>query len=84
MTSRDFVFWLQGYLEINAAYASGSSLPAMTSTQVACVQKHLALVFVHEIDPSAGDAAHQKKLDEAHKPPIDDDHGYPNDVLVRC
>ena len=45
MTSRDFCYWLQGHLEI--ARAEGLSAP-----QVEIVQRHLALVFKHEIDPS--------------------------------
>ena len=48
MTSRDFAFWLQGFLEL-----SPKGQP-MTAEQVQCIQNHLALVFVHEIDPSMG------------------------------
>ncbi len=60
MTSRDFCYWMQGYFEINGADAM------MTSEQAACIRKHLALVFVHEIDPSHGPAEHQAKLNEIH------------------
>ncbi len=64
MTSRDFVYWLQGYLEIASAdKATGVTL---TSDQLVCVQQHLALVFTHEIDPSMGNAAHQQTLNEQH------------------
>lgn len=60
MTSRDFCFWLQGHFELNeGAYLSGE--------QVQSIRAHLALVFTHEIDPSMGDADHQKKLDEVHE-----------------
>lgn len=48
MTSRDFCYWLQGALELFGT-AQG-----LTPEQLALIQKHLALVFVHEIDPSAG------------------------------
>lgn len=75
MTSRDFCFWLQGYLEVTGA--SGSP-PVLKPEQVECVQKHLALVFQHEIDPSAGSAAHQAALNETHKPHL---HGNP---VRRC
>ena len=75
MTSRDFCYWLQGFFEI----AEGGDPDIMqrtdglTYSQVEMIKKHLALVFLHEIDPSAGDAAHQAKLNEAHgKPPVHD------------
>jgi hypothetical protein len=66
MKSRDFCFWLQGYLEITAADASPMNEP-LTSAQVNCIRKHLALVFVHEIDPTMSEPApktpHEQKLD---------------------
>lgn len=57
--SRDFVYWLQGFFEI-------ADPKEMTSAQVDMVKRHLALVFIHEIDPSAGDAKHQAELNSAH------------------
>lgn len=60
MTSRDFVYWLQGYLEIASA---GADRPALSAEQTEVVQKHLALVFIHEIDPSYPE---REKLDDAH------------------
>lgn len=65
MTSRDFCFWLQGFLELRSDEAG-----PITPAQAACIQKHLALVFVHEIDPSAGPPEHQAKLDAIHTPPV--------------
>lgn len=59
MTGRDFCYWLQGYFELG-----GSSGLSMEQSDI--VRKHLALVFVHEIDPSAGPPAHQAKLDAIH------------------
>jgi hypothetical protein len=61
MTSRDFAYWLQGFLELRGP-------GPMTAEQVACVERHLAMVFIHEIDPSAGPPEHQAKLDDAHAP----------------
>jgi hypothetical protein len=61
MTSRDFCYWLQGYFEINAV--DGDTL---SDEQVARIRKHLNLVFVHEIDPSAGPPAHQAELNAIH------------------
>lgn len=47
MTSRDFCYWLQGYLEVS----KDKSLDAETTEMV---KRHLSLVFRHEIDPSFG------------------------------
>lgn len=62
MKSRDFCYWLQGYFEL--APPSGG----LTQEQADTVAKHLALVFKHEIDPSAGSAEHQTELNEIHSP----------------
>lgn len=61
MTSRDFCFWLQGFLEI-------SDQEAVSPEQVEIIKKHLNLVFIHEIDPSHGDQKEQDKLNQAHSP----------------
>jgi hypothetical protein len=47
VTSRDFAFWLQGYLELTP----GQPAP-LSAEQVDKVRRHLALVFIHDIDPS--------------------------------
>ena len=64
MTSRDFCYWLQGFFEIHGEGAA--QLPTLDQDQVRCIKSHLAMVFVHEIDPSMGPPAHQAKLDEIH------------------
>ena len=74
MTSRDFAFWLQGYLEI-----AGDGV-AMTPAQVDVVRKHLAMVFVHEIDPSMP----SKKLDEIHALPPHLRPQDPSKPVMRC
>lgn len=68
----------------------------LSAAQVECIRRHLAMVFVHEIDPSFP-KEQQEALDEAHaaiamkagvsskpiaKPqrPIPD----PHDLVVRC
>jgi hypothetical protein len=61
MTSRDFCYWLQGYFEIAVA-----PIGELDKNQIDCIQKHLALVFKHEIDPSAGSYDHQVVLNEIH------------------
>lgn len=78
MTSRDFAFWLQGFFEI-----SGTDAITMNAEQVSMVKKHLALVFIHEIDPSMGDKAQQDKLNKIHSPiPHGPLHG--GDPILRC
>jgi len=57
MTSRDFCYWLQGYFELE----NPDSIDAPTAQ---LIQKHLSMVFIHEIDPSFG--PDQKVLQEAH------------------
>lgn len=59
MTSRDFAFWLQGVFDVGGA-------KQFDEAQTALIRQHLALVFVHEIDPSMGPPEHQEKLDAAH------------------
>ena len=55
MTSRDFCYWLQGYIEL-------SPMKSLSLHQIQEVQKHLSLVFKHEIDP----AEQQEKLNAIH------------------
>lgn len=62
MTSRDFCYFLQGYFELSAK----RNEPGLTADQAKCIADHLALVFVHEIDPSAGGPVEQAKLDAVH------------------
>jgi hypothetical protein len=67
MTARDFCFWLQGKLEIDSAKLGvGVYTEALSVAQVEVIRKHLAMVFVHEIDPSMGGPEHQAKLNELH------------------
>jgi hypothetical protein len=62
MTSRDFAYWLQGFFEI-------AQPETATAEQVDMIKQHLAMVFVHEIDPSHGGPAHQSKLNAIHSVP---------------
>ena len=76
MTSRDFCFWLQGGAELVGE--------APTADQWKVIKAHLNLVFVHEIDPSMGDAAHQETLNNIHhgtNPPFG---GAGNGPIMRC
>ena len=62
MKSRDFCYWLQGFFELSSKDGDKS----LTGEQTLCIEKHLALVFKHEIDPEMGDESHQKALNEIH------------------
>jgi hypothetical protein len=70
MTSRDFAFWLQGFFEL-------TNPESITPEQVFMIQKHLNLVFVHEIDPSMGDHDHQDQLNAIHNTKPEDVHWGP-------
>lgn len=74
MTSRDFVFWLQGFFEIAGANPTVDTAYDLSAPQTDIIKKHLALVFIHEIDPSAGPKPHQANLNAIHNvqsPPSD-------------
>lgn len=64
MTSRDFCYWLQGYFEIEG---TGDKPVSLSEEQVNIVKKHLAMVFIHEIDPSFP-KEQQAKLNQTHSP----------------
>lgn len=64
MKATEFCYWLQGYFEIYGASTNpGNSL---TGEQVELIQRHLALVFKHDIDPQAGPPAYQQQLNSIH------------------
>ena len=64
MKSRDFCYWLQGWFELNKTIDHrGGTTPETMKV----IENHLAMVFKHEIDPSHGDAEHQKDLSKAHQ-----------------
>ncbi len=69
MTSREFCYWLQGFFEIEgkARSTNGALEGSLNPAQVDAIRAHLNLVFVHEIDPSAGDVVEQAKLDAVHQ-----------------
>lgn len=74
MLSRDFAYWLQGFFEISDA-------KSLDERQTEQIKKHLHLVFVHDIDPSMGDAAHQDKLNAIHNPSVLSPSNMP---VMRC
>jgi len=66
MNSRDFCFWLQGFFELRGDQFGTQHISA---EQAKLIQRHLNLVFKHEIDPSMGDENHQQLLNEVHIAP---------------
>lgn len=84
MSSRDFVYWLQGFFEITDA-------KNITQQQTTVIKNHLNLVFKHEIDPSidGGNKDKQKEYQnihdgnnksQIHSGGFDDTHG----GILRC
>ncbi len=65
MTSRDFCYWLQGMFELNPA-------TKFSPHQMDLIERHLNMVFIHEIDPSFP-ADQQFALDNAH-----------NGIIAKC
>jgi len=60
MSSKDFVYWLQGFFELSEA-------KGLTPRQTEIIKSHLALVFYHEIDPSySSDPKEQKIMQNIH------------------
>lgn len=59
MKATEFCFWLQGHFEMNGT-------GALSADQAEMIQRHLSLVFKHEIDPSQGTTEHQAELQALH------------------
>ncbi len=68
MTSRDFCYWLQGYFEVNdAGLPKNTNVDAgLIGERVKEIKRHLAMVFVHEIDPTFGGPEKQEQLNHIH------------------
>lgn len=88
MKATEFCYWLQGYFELMNEAHVGNRNNTLSPDQVASIQRHLALVFKHEIDPSYPEAQ-QQKLNEIHQHPWPDLNqsatipANPN-ALIRC
>lgn len=84
MTARDFCYWLMGKLEIDAAEygAEANATHALSTGQVEVIKRHLSLVFAHDLDPKAGGADAQKKLNDLHTKIATG--GYDPNIAVRC
>jgi hypothetical protein len=81
MTSREFCYWLQGYFEIlGNETKTNPAKPrvALDANQTECVQRHLSMVFKHEIDPSYPNA---QALSAIHMP---NPHPPYDEPIMRC
>jgi hypothetical protein len=85
MKASEFCYWLQGYFEITHQSGGPANL-ALTYQQTAMIERHLALVFKHDLDPKQGTPKHQAELQKIH----DEDDESPagpwpgGDILIRC
>lgn len=79
MTSRDFCYWLQGLFELGRP-------ASLDAAQTDLVKRHLSMVFIHEIDPSAGGPEVQAKLNAAHESPkpLSPSAGHHGEPVYRC
>lgn len=62
MKTTEFCYWLQGYFELSGDVGEAG----LSKRQVDLIQRHLALVFEHDIDPKAGTVEHQQVLSNIH------------------
>ena len=62
MTSRDFCYFLQGWFELSQTIDRRAGA---TPETLEMIQKHLDMVFIHEIDPSFP-AEQQQALNATH------------------
>ena len=61
MKATEFCYWLQGMFELANPQEFGPE-------QTKMIRQHLAMVFVHDIDPQAGGPEVQQKLNSLHGP----------------
>lgn len=82
MKASSFCYWLQGFFELRAA---SSPVKAIDGAQAEMIERHLALVFKHDIDPQAGPPEVQAELQAIHdgKPTVGgvDPH---SGLVMRC
>jgi hypothetical protein len=70
MKAVEFCYWLQGFFELLNAEFEALAMPSQSKqlheSQVEMIERHLALVFKHDIDPKAGTPEHQAELQAIH------------------
>ena len=86
MQAPEFCYWLQGFFEISRAGNPPGAPFLLNGEQVTVIQRHLALVFQHDIDPKQGPPAVQQQLQDIHdgRPPSFPLSGPIPGQIVRC
>jgi|GEM_PF-6265818 len=91
MTSRDFCYWLQGFFEIEDARQQPTQMTpveveGLSVMQCVAIKRHLAMVFLHEIDKTHGDAKEQAALTQLHGSPLaaQNPSGINSGKIMRC
>jgi hypothetical protein len=74
MTSRDFVYWLQGFFEVSKPLS-------LSNEQIEVIKNHLNLVFKHEIDPSIDKGSSEKREELTH---VHSGGGNLSGTMIRC
>lgn len=82
MKATEFCYWLQGYFELDQASTKPGN--ALTGEQVEVIQRHLALVFKHDIDPQAGPPEYQQVLNNIHNGSNKPNSFRPNGPMMKC
>lgn len=79
MKASEFCYWLQGFFELRGA---SSPVKAIDGEQAAMIERHLSLVFLHDLDPKQL----ADKLQESHdgKKPVVFGGTGPNGETLRC
>lgn len=75
MKATEFCYWLQGYLEITFTRKKHLTL---TTEQVKVIQKHLNMIFLHDIDKQYP-LEEQEKLNHLHNNTITN-----SNKVMRC
>lgn len=84
MKASEFCYWLQGFFEIRNAGINGGGVGDKTidALQVEVIERHLALVFAHDLDPQQGTPEHQAELQAIHDGKIGGTS--PDGLVYRC
>jgi len=81
MTSKTFIYFLQGYLEL-------ANPKTISKKEFKQIKGHLQLAFRDDIDKSYGDKKHQDKLTAAHQglsePIFNENPNSPYGITARC
>ncbi len=76
MKTAEFCYWLQGFFELSPDKKKG-----LSADQTEMIRRHLALVFIHDIDPKQGGDELQEALQKIHDGPKTNAAGQ---TLYRC